>query len=63
MNDFWHTHQVAPFGAFTDSEIAELAAVHRQYLAEDQDPEVWGEDDWQDFERDRARFEETQAYA
>ena len=59
MNDYWHSHQIAPFGAFADSEIAELAAIHRQYLAEDQDPEAWGEADWDEFERDRLEFERS----
>jgi hypothetical protein len=60
MNDFWHRHQQA-FGNFADPEIAELAAIHRQYLAADEDPEVWSEADWQDFERDRLDFERRNA--
>jgi hypothetical protein len=56
MHDFWMRNQ-KPFGNFSDPEIVELAAIHRQYLAADQDPEVWSNDDFQEFERDRAAFE------
>ena len=54
-------HQSKSFGNFADPEIAELAAIHRQYLRADEDPEVWSEDDFQDFERDRAAFERYHA--
>ena len=57
MYDFWMNHQSKSFGNFADPEIAELAAIHRQYLRADEDPELWSEDVFQDFERDRAAFE------
>lgn len=62
MHDYWMRHTASGhFGNFADPEIAELAAVHRQYLAADEDPEVWSEADWQDFERDRVDFERRNA--
>ena len=60
MYDFWMKTQ-KPFGNFSDPEIVELAAIHRHYLAADMDPEVWSEEDFQDFERDRAAFERYHA--
>jgi len=49
------------FGNWDDPEIAELARVNQVYLAQDLDPEVWNEADWQEFERDRLAFESFHA--